>query len=151
MPTRRQFLTAAGALLMADTTAPASALEAISPSDAGFQPDLARRFEAVQASGGLPNLHGIVALRGGRVFFERYFAGPDAAWGRPLGAVVAILCWPSETCGGLPSSGSTNTTVLRNTLALHWSRQRSLTRSAGSSKKPSLSFQSSCHWCSKLG
>lgn len=87
MPTRRQFLTAAGALLMADTTAPASALEAISPREAGFQPDLDRRFEAVRASGGLSNLHGVVALRGGRVFFERYFAGPDAAWGRPLGIV----------------------------------------------------------------
>jgi hypothetical protein len=39
------------------------------------------------ASGRLQNLHGIVALRKGRIVFERYFTGTDEAWGRPIGTV----------------------------------------------------------------
>ena len=56
------------------------------PVDAGFTPELDENFEIARQAGTLPNLHGVVATRGGRLFFERYLAGPDA--GRsPLGIV----------------------------------------------------------------
>ncbi len=49
------------------------------PAEAGFAPDLEDRFEIARHAGILPNLHGVVAARDGRIFFERYLAGPDAA------------------------------------------------------------------------
>jgi len=57
------------------------------PAEAGFAPDLAECFEIARQAGTLPNLHAVVAARGGRIFFERYLAGPDAGRGRPLGVV----------------------------------------------------------------
>jgi CubicO group peptidase (beta-lactamase class C family) len=57
------------------------------PVEAGFQADLHDRLDIARAAGVLPNLHGVVAARGGRIFFERYYAGPDAARARPLGIV----------------------------------------------------------------
>ena len=56
------------------------------PSEAGFAPDLDENFEVARQAGILPNLHGVVAARGGRIFFERYLAGPDAGR-RPLGII----------------------------------------------------------------
>lgn len=56
-------------------------------TQAGFAPDLDERFEIARQAGSLPNLHGVVAARGGRIFFERYLAGPDTARARPLGVV----------------------------------------------------------------
>ncbi|HEY1856793.1 serine hydrolase domain-containing protein [Acidocella sp.] len=38
-------------------------------------------------AGTLPNIHGVVAVRGGRIVFERYLAGPDFGGGRPRGVV----------------------------------------------------------------
>ena len=35
----------------------------------------------------MKNVHGVVVLRHGRIVFERYMSGTDAAWGRPLGQV----------------------------------------------------------------
>lgn len=61
--------------------------ESLSPTQAGFAPDLEERFEIARQAGTLPNLHGVVAARGGRLLFERYLAGPDAARARPLGVV----------------------------------------------------------------
>jgi CubicO group peptidase (beta-lactamase class C family) len=56
------------------------------PAGAGFAPDLDENFEIARQAGILPNLHGVVAAHGGRIFFERYLAGPDA--GRtPLGVI----------------------------------------------------------------
>jgi CubicO group peptidase (beta-lactamase class C family) len=56
------------------------------PAEAGFGPDLDENFEIARQAGTLPNLHGVIAARGGRIFFERYLAGPDA--GRsPLGII----------------------------------------------------------------
>jgi hypothetical protein len=56
------------------------------PAEAGFGSDLDENFEIARQAGTLPNLHGVIAARGGRIFFERYLAGPDA--GRsPLGVV----------------------------------------------------------------
>ncbi len=57
------------------------------PPRAGFAPDLEERFEIARQAGTLPNLHGVVAVRDGRIFFERYLAGTDAARARPLGVV----------------------------------------------------------------
>ena len=56
------------------------------PAEAGFAPDLDENFEIARQAGILPNLHGVIAARGGQIFFERYLAGPDA--GRsPLGII----------------------------------------------------------------
>jgi CubicO group peptidase (beta-lactamase class C family) len=57
------------------------------PAEVGFAPDLEEHFEIARQAGSLPNLHGVVAARSGRIFFERYLAGPDAARARPLGVV----------------------------------------------------------------
>jgi CubicO group peptidase (beta-lactamase class C family) len=57
------------------------------PESVGFSADLPKRFENLLASGGLQNVHGVVALRKGRIVFERYFTGIDEIWGRPLGMV----------------------------------------------------------------
>src|SRR5271169_4777287 len=59
----------------------------VTPVEAGFAPDLEERFEIARQAGVLPNLHGVVAARGGRIFFERYLAGPDSARARPLGVI----------------------------------------------------------------
>jgi hypothetical protein len=56
------------------------------PAEAGFAPDLDENFEIARQAGTLPNLHSVIAARGGHIFFERYLAGPDA--GRsPLGVI----------------------------------------------------------------
>lgn len=57
------------------------------PQDAGFAPDLLERLEAGVRSGLLRDLHGVVVTRAGRLVLERYFDGPDEAWGRALGQV----------------------------------------------------------------
>jgi hypothetical protein len=58
----------------------------ITPAEAAFAPDLDENFEIARQAGTFPNLHGVIAGRGGHIFFERYFAGPDA--GRiPLGVI----------------------------------------------------------------
>ena len=61
--------------------------DSATPPEAGFAPDLEERFEVARQAGVLANLHGTVAARDGRVFFERYLAGTDAARARPLGVV----------------------------------------------------------------
>jgi CubicO group peptidase (beta-lactamase class C family) len=65
----------------------ATALGPAAPESVGFGADLPKRFETLLASGRLQNLHGVVALRKGRIVFERYFTGTDEDWGRPLGTV----------------------------------------------------------------
>lgn len=63
------------------------ACNVITPTEAGFAPDLEERFDVARQAGILPNLHGVVAARSGRIFLERYFAGSDSARARPLGIV----------------------------------------------------------------
>src|ERR1700719_3639797 len=55
-------------------------------AEAGFASDLDENFEIARQAGTLPNLHGVIASRGGRIFFERYLAGPDAG-SSPLGVI----------------------------------------------------------------
>ncbi|WP_428492874.1 serine hydrolase domain-containing protein [Rhodopila sp.] len=57
------------------------------PEKAGFAPDLNDRFEIARQAGVLPNLHGVLAARGGQIFLERYLSGPDTARARPLGVL----------------------------------------------------------------
>jgi len=71
------------------TTEPTTdtAWTAATPLEAGFTLDLDDRFETARAAGLLPNLHGMVAVRHGRIFFERYLDGIDTERARPLGVV----------------------------------------------------------------
>jgi len=57
------------------------------PMEPGLAADLGERFDIAREAGTLPNLHGVVAMRQGRIVFERYFAGPDLARARPLGVL----------------------------------------------------------------
>ncbi len=52
-----------------------------------FASNLGERFEIAREAGTLPNLHGVVAMREGRIVFERYLAGPDMARARPQGVL----------------------------------------------------------------
>jgi CubicO group peptidase (beta-lactamase class C family) len=61
---------------------------AMAPEDAGFAPDLSARLDAAIAAGKLPNLHAVLVARGGKLVLERYFAGEDQSWGRPLGRIA---------------------------------------------------------------
>lgn len=90
--TRRDALKGAGTILMAGAIGPHTAsaevaLEPATPESVGFAADLSSRFAALQESGRLLNVHGVVAFRKGRLMFERYMAGTDEMWGQPLGTV----------------------------------------------------------------
>jgi CubicO group peptidase (beta-lactamase class C family) len=89
--TRRDVLALAGAALMTSAMplrAGSSDWKTRSPTEGGFAADLDRQLDALRASGRLGNLHGVVALRGGSIFFERYLTGIDEARGQPLGEVT---------------------------------------------------------------
>ncbi len=61
---------------------------ALSADDARLAPDIGEKLDRAFAAGELANLHAVVvSLRGQRVV-ERYYAGVDDAWGRPLGEVA---------------------------------------------------------------
>jgi CubicO group peptidase (beta-lactamase class C family) len=90
--TRRDALKGAGTILIAGAIGPHTASaevaqEPVAPESVGFAADLPSRFAALQDSGRLLNVHGVVAFRRGRMMFERYMAGTDEMWGRPLGTV----------------------------------------------------------------
>jgi CubicO group peptidase (beta-lactamase class C family) len=55
---------------------------------AGFAGDLGEKFDAGVRSGLLRDLHAVIVCRGDTVVLERYFDGPDEAWGRSLGNVA---------------------------------------------------------------
>src|SRR5947207_11715923 len=89
---RRDLLKGAGAVLMANAAcgtiaAAATPLELADPESMGFASDLPGRFAALETAGRLLNVHGVVALRKGRIVFERYMAGSDEIWGRPIGTI----------------------------------------------------------------
>ncbi len=56
-------------------------------AETGFAPDLGEKFAAGLRSGLLRDVHSLLVARRGRVVLEYYGAGPDEAWGRPLGPV----------------------------------------------------------------
>jgi CubicO group peptidase (beta-lactamase class C family) len=92
LATRRDALKGAATILMAGAIGPKAATAQVSPEPAppesvGFTADLPQRFAALQDSGRLLNVHGVVAFRKGRLVFERYMAGTDESWGRQLGTV----------------------------------------------------------------
>ena len=68
-------------------TTAGTAFGSAAPESVGFAAELPKRFETLLGAGLLQNLHGIVALRKGRMVFERYFTGTDEVWGRPIGTV----------------------------------------------------------------
>jgi CubicO group peptidase (beta-lactamase class C family) len=89
---RRDALKGAGTILMASavgrrTAAAATSFELAAPESLGFAPDLPARFAALEAAGRLLNVHAVVALRKGRIVFERYMTGTDQTGEGPTGAV----------------------------------------------------------------
>ncbi|MFL9869493.1 serine hydrolase [Paraburkholderia fungorum] len=90
---RRDFLKQTGAVLSLGALPPlvahaATGWQTMAPDAAGFKPGLADRFDSLQAGGKLAGVHGVVALRGGRIVFERYMKGTDFSWGESLGEVT---------------------------------------------------------------
>jgi CubicO group peptidase (beta-lactamase class C family) len=87
---RRNVLALGSAALLASNLpllARSAGWQTMLPADAGFAADLDKRFDALRAAGKLANLHGVVALHGGRIFFERYLTGIDHRGGESLGEV----------------------------------------------------------------
>lgn len=58
--------------------------EIAASSETEFKSDPAPRFDDLAISGKLSGVHGVVALRGGRIVFERYIDGNDMKWGQTL-------------------------------------------------------------------
>jgi CubicO group peptidase (beta-lactamase class C family) len=89
---RRDALKGAGTILMASTVgrqaaAAATSFELAAPESVGFASDLPARFAALETAGRLLNVHGVVALRKGRIIFERYMTGNDQTGTGPTGTV----------------------------------------------------------------
>ena len=84
---RRDMLIAMGAA-MGSTAAAPFAWSPITAGDAGFAADFGDRIDAAQRNGELRGLHGLLVARRGRLALERYYAGVDETWGRPLGQVA---------------------------------------------------------------
>jgi CubicO group peptidase (beta-lactamase class C family) len=57
------------------------------PEEMGFARDLADKLDFGIRSGLLRGLHAVLVARAGRLVLERYDAGVDDAWGRPLGEI----------------------------------------------------------------
>jgi CubicO group peptidase (beta-lactamase class C family) len=92
MDRNRRLLLVAGAAIMIPgaraSAAPPVDWRIATPAEAGLAPDIADRLEAAIQTGQLPNLHGVLVVRDGRLVLERYLAGEDESWGRPLGNVA---------------------------------------------------------------
>ncbi|WP_247397493.1 serine hydrolase [Bradyrhizobium sp. 76] len=87
---RRALLMGGGALLMSAgplTSAPFD-WQSMTPSEAGFVPDLDARLDKLIAENRAWGLHGVFVTRAGKIVLERYFAGEDEAWGASLGRVA---------------------------------------------------------------
>ncbi len=86
---RREALKSLGAALLVSAT-PAIADEKRSDwqvaasGEINFKSDPVTRFDDLAKSGKLSGVHGVVALRGGRIVFERYIDGNDMKWGQSL-------------------------------------------------------------------
>ena len=71
----------------------------VAPRTAGFAADLDQRLDAAIGEGRFAGLHCALVLRAGKQVLERYVAGNDEVWGRPLGKVT----FNSETLHDLRS------------------------------------------------
>jgi CubicO group peptidase (beta-lactamase class C family) len=60
---------------------------AADPAAHGFNSGFVGKLDQAIAGGTLPSLHGLVILADGKLVLERYVAGEDESWGRPLGRV----------------------------------------------------------------
>jgi CubicO group peptidase (beta-lactamase class C family) len=93
MLTRRQIVAAMATVSGAGVCRPLIAAAPIEwrkipASDAGFAPDLEKRLDTLIRSGRAWKLHGVVILRKGALVLERYNAGDDEIWGKPIGHVA---------------------------------------------------------------
>src|SRR5262245_5429636 len=75
---RRQFLSLSAGLAVLSATRQALAAE--EPPFA----EIGERLDRAFAAGELVNLHAVVVSHRGRRVLERYYAGVDYAWGKPL-------------------------------------------------------------------
>jgi len=57
------------------------------PEDHGFNTGFVGKLDAAIADGAFDGLHGLVIIADGKLVLERYVAGEDQSWGRPLGRV----------------------------------------------------------------
>lgn len=57
-------------------------------TEAGFAAETGALLDRFYAADSLPNLHGVVVARRGKLVLERYFEGEDEVWGDPLGTVA---------------------------------------------------------------
>jgi CubicO group peptidase (beta-lactamase class C family) len=87
---RGVLMLAAGTVAISRSVASASDLSAEAKAliESGFVADTSEKLDLGFRSGLLSGLHAVVAQRSGTILFERYFAGGDEAWGRPLGNVT---------------------------------------------------------------
>jgi len=76
------------ASLSSRQTPPADDWPTATPEDSGFAPGMAEKLDRLVANGSLKNLHAVVVVRRGKLVLERYYAGLDEHWGRPLGEVT---------------------------------------------------------------
>ena len=74
--------------LLSSESANAEGWSPAMPEEAGFAADLADKLDAGIRSGLLTDLHAVLVSRAGRLVLERYYRGPDNAWGTPLGDVA---------------------------------------------------------------
>jgi CubicO group peptidase (beta-lactamase class C family) len=74
--------------MTADGKGAAPDWETPEPEQVGMAPDLRERLDALVRDGRAPRLHGVVALRDGRLALEWYGAGDDWSWGTPHGHVM---------------------------------------------------------------
>ncbi|MBI2256565.1 MAG: serine hydrolase [Proteobacteria bacterium] len=57
------------------------------PEDHGFNAGFVGKLDAAIAGGALHGMHGLIIIADGKLVLERYVAGEDESWGRPLGRV----------------------------------------------------------------
>jgi CubicO group peptidase (beta-lactamase class C family) len=70
-----------------NTDHPAAGWARVGFAEAGFGDDVGVRLDTGFATGALEGLHAVVVARHGKLVCERYYAGADECWGRPLGVV----------------------------------------------------------------
>lgn len=92
MLARRPFVVGAvasiGTAILGPRQAGAFEWRKVPPAEAGLAPDIESRLDKIIAEKRAWGLHAVVVASRGKIVLERYFDGPDEAWGRPLGRVA---------------------------------------------------------------